>query len=103
MTDGNAEQVRVVAEQVADTVITRFSAQQPDLTKKLTMTEVGVIVSIFMSGASLIFTAGFVYGQVQTNSRRLDRIEPKVETLGERIERIDVNVDWLRHNSEERR
>lgn len=69
----------------------------------LTLTEWVAIASLLLSVGSVVFTGGFVYGQVQNNTDRLDRIEPKVEAVAARIERIDANVEWLRQQSEEHR
>ena len=60
--------------------------------KSLTLTEIGVIVSLLTSSGVGIFTLGVVYGQVQNNSDRLNVIEPKVDGVVARIERIDANV-----------
>lgn len=65
--------------------------------RKLTLTEIGVIFSLILSGGTILFTAGVLYGQVQNNTTRIDKIEPKVDDISKRIERIDANVEWLRN------
>lgn len=39
----------------------------------------GIIVSLAMSAASLLFTGGVVYGQVQAHDVRLVKVEAKTE------------------------
>lgn len=68
----------------------------------LTLTEWIAIASLIISVGCVVFTGGFVYGQVQGNSARLDKLEPKVEAMSARLERIDTNVEWLREQSERR-
>lgn len=63
--------------------------------RSLTIAEIGVIVSLFCSIGSLLFTAGIIYGDVQRNSERIDILEPKVDRANGRIERIDANVQFL--------
>lgn len=71
--------------------------------KSLTLTEIGVIVSLLTSSGVGIFTLGVVYGQVQNNSDRLNVIEPKVDGVVARIERIDANVVFLTELAKEDR
>lgn len=63
--------------------------------KSLTLTEIGVIISLLTSSGVGIFTLGVVYGQVGNNTQRINAIEPKVEGVVARIERIDANVEFL--------
>lgn len=102
MVDGNSEQVRIVAEQVVDTAILRFVEKNPTMSKKLTLTEIGVIASLLTSICVAVFTLGVVYGQVQRNTADIATIKPKVEATAERIERIDANVEWLRQREIDR-
>lgn len=67
--------------------------------RKLTLTEIGVIFSLIGTGISTIFTFGVLYGQVQTNTARIDKMEPKVDAISARIERIDANVEFLREHA----
>jgi hypothetical protein len=71
--------------------------------RSLTIAELGVIVSLICSLGSLLFTAGIIYGDVQRQTDRLNVIEPKVDTLGARIERIDANVSFLAEQAREQR
>jgi hypothetical protein len=71
--------------------------------RSLTIAELGVIISLVCSVGSLLFTAGVVYGDVQRQTERINLIEPKVETLGARIERIDANVSFLAEQAREQR
>lgn len=71
--------------------------------RSITIAELGVIVSLICSIGSLLFTAGIIYGDVQRQTERINIIEPKVETLGARIERIDANVSFLAEQAREQR
>lgn len=71
--------------------------------KSLTLTEIGVIVSLLTSSGVGIFTLGVVYGQVESNTARLNVIEPKVDGVVARIERIDANVSFLAELAKEER
>lgn len=71
--------------------------------RSLTIAELGVIISLICSIGSLLFTAGIIYGDVQRQTERINLIEPKVETLGARIERIDANVTFLAEQAREAR
>jgi tetrahydromethanopterin S-methyltransferase subunit G len=71
--------------------------------RSITIAELGVIVSLICSIGSLLFTAGIIYGDVQRQTDRIDRIEPKVEMLSARIERIDANVSFLAEAAREAR
>jgi hypothetical protein len=68
----------------------------------LTIAEIGVIVSLLCSVGSLIFTGGVIYGDVQRNTERLRIIEPKVDAISGRIERIDANVQFLTEQAQSR-
>lgn len=69
---------------------------------KLTLTEIGVVVSVLTSLGSLLFTGGFVYGQVQQNKADIAEIKPKVDDMRERLARIDANVTFLTDQARER-
>ena len=71
--------------------------------KSLTLTEWGVVISIISSVFLGVFTIGFMYGQVQNNTVRLNVIEPKVDGVVARIERIDANVTFLTDLAREER
>lgn len=71
--------------------------------RSVTIAELGVIVSLLCSLGTLIFTAGIIYGDVQRNSDRLNILEPKVEAVTVRIERIDANVSFLAEQAREAR
>jgi hypothetical protein len=93
--DGNEAQGRKIARQL----FSAWSEEQDAaaVRTKLTLTEVGVIVSLLSSICVGIFTLGVVYGQVQRNTADIAVIKPKVESISERI---DANVEWLRMQRE---
>lgn len=70
--------------------------------RALTLTEIGVIVSLMTSAGVGVFTLGVIYGQVNRNTADIADIKPKVEEIGKRIERIDANVGFLRDQYEHR-
>lgn len=67
-----------------------------ELRKSLTLAELGVIISILLSVGTVIFTGGYLYGQVQSNTVRIDKLEPQMANVDRRLERIDTNVEWIR-------
>ena len=71
--------------------------------ESLTLTDIGVIVSLLTSAGVGVFTLGVMYGQVESNSARLDVVEPKVDGVVSRIERIDANVSFLAELAKEER
>ena len=70
---------------------------------KLTIAEVGVIISLLFSVGSLTFTAGFLYSDVQRQGQRINQLEPRVANIETRIERIDTNVTLLADLAREER
>lgn len=79
-------------------------SQESNITKfQITLTEVGVIISLLTSAGVGIFSLGVVYGQVQRNTTSIEKLEPKVDTLEKRIERIDANVGFLADLAREER
>lgn len=70
-------------------------SQETEIRAKLTLTEIGVIISMLTSVGIGIFTLGVVYAQVQQNTREIGTIKPKVEGIEKRVERIDANVEFL--------
>lgn len=71
-----------------------------EVRRSLNITEIGVIISLLTSAGVGVFTLGVVYGQVNLNTKRIDKIEPKVDAISARIERIDANVEWLRQQAQ---
>jgi len=66
-----------------------------EVKRSLNLTEIGVIVSLLGTLVTGVFSMGVLYGQVQTNSKKIERLEPKVEAIMIRMERIDANVEFL--------
>ena len=71
--------------------------------KSLTLTEIGVIVSLLTSAGLGVFTLGVMWGQVNNNTDRLKVIEPKVDGMLSKLERIDANVSFLTELAKEER
>lgn len=64
--------------------------------------EWGVIISLLVSAATTVFSAGVLYGDLRDVERRVEVIEDKAgvvaETMrdnGERLARIETNVELL--------
>lgn len=80
MSDGNAEQVRLVAEQVADTAISRFSALHPeigrakaDLIPAPLKWAAGIIAALFTTGiAGVAFWLVSSVSSMQVTLARMD-------------------------------
>lgn len=79
------------------------ATEQAVIKAKLTLTEIGVIISLLCSAGVGIFTFGVSYGQVQNNTGRIDKIEERQEVDGRRLERIDANVEFLTQMAREDR
>ena len=63
--------------------------------RSLTLTEVGVIISLLISTGTGIFTLGVLYGDVQRTKADITEMKPKVDGVVGRVERIDANVTLL--------
>lgn len=81
-----------------------------DVKAKLTLTEVGVIVSLICSVITASFTGGIMYAQVQsntdkaeTNATEIKEIKDELSESAIRIERIDANVEFLTELAREER
>ena len=59
--------------------------------------------ALLLSAASIIWTGGVIYGQVQEHDRRLGKVESKLDSIVPRIERIDANVAMLAQRAAEDR
>ena len=64
--------------------------------------EWGVIASLALSAATALFTGGIVYGQVQANDQRINKVETRQDITSAQlaaqavtIARIDANVGFL--------
>jgi hypothetical protein len=66
-----------------------------DIRKSLTLTELGVIISLLISTSTGIFTLGVLYGDVQRTKADINEMKPKVDGVVGRVERIDANVALL--------
>jgi len=77
MADGNGEQIRIVAEQVADAAITRFAAEHPELRKAEIPPPLKwagmVVASLFTAGtATLAFWLISTVNEMQVTLARMD-------------------------------
>ncbi|WP_343609374.1 hypothetical protein [Novosphingobium sp.] len=71
--------------------------------RQLTIAELGVIISILCSTVTGAYVAGKLSNDVQRHTERLQLLEPRVDTLSTRIERIDANVAFLTEEARDRR
>lgn len=73
-----------------------MSIQHPTATeKKVTRSEWFAGAACIISGSSLIFSAGFVYGQTQENTRRVTELESKVDPAVVDIAGMKTSIDYL--------
>lgn len=70
----------------------------------------GIIVSLLMSAASLLFTGGVVYGQVQAHDTRLVKIEQREDmhdantlSIKEDLAEIKTSLAYLKDRAQEDR
>jgi hypothetical protein len=57
--------------------------------------EWGVIISLFVSGASAIFSAGVVYSTVREHESRIVKVEARSEGVSERLASIESKLEFL--------
>ena len=74
-----------------------------EVEKGMKVNGVGMIIAILMSSASLLFTGGVVYGQVQQNTAKIASLESRVDGMAAAIIRIDSNVGYLTYRAKEDR
>ena len=71
--------------------------------QSLTLTEIGVIISLLISSVAFVFTLGVFFGQVNENTQDIAEMKLKVDIITTRIERIDANVEFLAGLAKEER
>jgi hypothetical protein len=71
--------------------------------KSFTMLEWGVVASLLISIGGFVFSAGYLYGQVQADSLRIDTIEKTVRPLEISLAEIRANVQFLKDRADEDR
>jgi hypothetical protein len=71
--------------------------------KAVTRSEWIAGAAFLLSAASMIWTGGVIYGQVQEHDRRIVGVEDKLDSIVPRIERIDANVAMLAQRAAEDR
>lgn len=70
----------------------------------------GIIISMLMSAASLLFTGGIVYGQVQAHDTRIVKIEQREDmhdantlSIKEDLAEIKTSLAYLKDRAQEDR
>lgn len=84
----------------------RFPMAEPDVARvarSLTLTEIGVIFSLAVSALTGAFTFGVLYGQVNSNTDRINKVELVTAETTRKLERIDANVSFLAELAREQR
>jgi hypothetical protein len=76
---------------------------QPTTETAVTRSEWIAGAAFLLSAASMIWTGGVIYGQVQEHDRRIVAVESKLDSIVPRIERIDANVTILAERAAEDR
>lgn len=73
-----------------------MSALHPTPTeRKVTRSEWFAGAACVISAGSLVFSAGFVYGQTQENTRRITAVEGKVDPAVVDISSMKTSIDYL--------
>jgi hypothetical protein len=76
---------------------------QPTPEKAVTRSEWIAGAAFVLSAASMVWTGGVIFGQVQEHDRRIVAVENKLDSIVPRIERIDANVTILAERAAEDR
>lgn len=71
--------------------------------RQLTITDMGVIISILGTTVTGAYVAGKLSNDVQRSAERIQVMEPRLDAVTTRIERIDANVAFLTEEARERR
>ena len=70
---------------------------------KLTLTEIGLIISLVLSGFTAAFTFGVIYGEVRENTRFREASQRDITTMKEDIASIKTSVQHLVDSTKEDR
>lgn len=65
--------------------------------------ELGVVLSLLCSAGSVVFGVGVLYADLRNHESRIAKIETKVDSFGERLARIDANVEFLAEQARDQR
>lgn len=76
---------------------------EPTQGVRVNRAEWGVILSLLLSAASIVFTAGVVWTTVQQNSGDIRDLQSKSDNLTDKVTRIDANVTFLAERAREDR
>lgn len=82
---------------------TENSEQETSVRRQLSIGEVCGIVSLVSTIVTGGYVAGKLTGDVQRNTERIQAMEPRLDAVSTRIERIDANVTFLTDEAKERR
>lgn len=85
-------------------------ANEGDTALSIKRLDWGIIISMLMSAASLLFTGGIVYGQVQAHDTRLVKIEAREDmhdantlAIKEALAEIKTSLVYLKDRAQEDR
>jgi len=101
---GNAEQTRIVAEQVAEATITRFVSQHPELRQATVTAEIpsplkwagAIIAGLFTAGtATLAFWLVSTVSEMQVTLARMDERMASGTVRDSRVDGIEARVRQL--------
>ncbi len=102
---GNAEQVRAIAEQVADTAISRFAANHPEVRRGTVVAEIpaplkwaAIIASAVLTvsaSAGLIWMVTSVSEMSVTLARMDERMGGYIEAQAVQMQQLEGRVDQL--------
>ena len=93
MPDGNELQNARVYAAIAEAAVERYASENP--VPRRVKIEWGVIASLLLSAFSAIFTAGFMWGQVQKNTADIQELRVESNKTTDRLARIETKLDVL--------
>jgi len=102
---GNAEQIRMVAEQVADSAISRFASQHPEIRRGTVVSEIPAPLKWAAAVVAALFTAGtatlafWLFNSVSLMSVTLARMDERMANYATaqeaRIDQLEGRVEGL--------
>lgn len=75
--------------------MTTLREDMRNVRRGLTLTEIGVIVSLIISIGTVLFTGGIVYAQVQEHGVSITELKTKDASTTDRLARIETKIDLM--------
>lgn len=83
--------------------MTNLIATEENQGARVNRAEWGVILSLLLSAASIVFSAGVIWTTVQQHSSDINDLRDKSDDQAEKLTRIDANVTFLAERAREDR